>query len=347
MKALRAALLSPVYLPSLRGNSITVDRIATGLGALGIELRVWDCSTTPASQLEAEVEAYAPTLIHAFHAYRVGPLALRLSQSLKVPLLVTITGTDGNRDLFDAERAQTVRRVLAEAACVVVFQGSMREKIARELPEVANRIRVIPQSVHLENGPPYLLGERLDLPDDAVIFLFAAGIRTVKNSLFPLDPFDQLVAHYPSVRLLYAGPVLEPAEGERLLSALVHRPWATYLGEVPHSQMASLLAAVHVVLNCSLSESMPNSVLEAMCCARPVLASDIDGNRSLVEDGVTGLLFTDHAGLEAKATRLVEDPELRRQMGLAGQDRVRASFQPEQEAEGYLAQYRAATQESV
>ena len=347
MVALRAALLSPVYLPSLRGNSITVDRIARGLSALGVELRVWDCSTTPASQLVAEVEAYGPTLIHAFHAYRVGPLALRLSQSLKVPLLVTITGTDGNRDLFDAERAETVRWVLAEAACVVVFQGSMREKISRELPEVATRIRVIPQSVHLENGPPYLLVERLDLPDDAVIFLFAGGIRTVKNSLFPLDPFDQLVAHYPSVRLLYAGPVLEPAERERLLSALSHRPWAIYLGEVPHSQMASLLEAVHVVLNCSLSESMPNSVLEAMCCARPVLASDIDGNRSLVEDGVTGFLFTDPSGLEAKATWLVEDPELRRRMGLAGQDRVRDLFQPDQEVEGYLAQYRAASKESV
>ncbi|MCH8350942.1 MAG: glycosyltransferase [Chloroflexi bacterium] len=111
--------------------------------------------------------------------------------------------------------------------------------------------------------------------------------------------------------------------------------------------MRSLLEASHVVLNCSLSESMPNSVLEAMCCARPVLASDIDGNRSLVEDGVTGFLFTDPAGLEAKATRLVEDPELRRRMGLAGQDRVRDLFQPEQEVEGYLAQYRAASKESV
>ena len=347
MTALRAALLSPVYLPSLRGNSITVNRIARGLGALGVELRVWDCSITPAAQLEAEVEAYRPTLIHAFHAYRVGPLALRLSQSLNVPVLVTITGTDGNHDLFAAERAQTVRRVLVEAACVVVFQVSMREKITNELPKVATRMRVIPQSVHLENGPPYPLDEGLDLPDDAVIFLFPAGIRMVKNSLFPLDPFDQMVAHYPLIRLLYAGPILEPAEGERLLSALARRPWAIYLGEVPHSQMRSLLEAVHLVLNCSFSESMPNSVLEAMCCARPVLASDIEGNRSLVEDGVTGFIFTDPASLEAKAIRLVENPELRRQMGLAGQARVRALFQPEQEAEGYLAQYRAVSKETV
>ncbi len=336
------ALLSPVYLPSLRGNSITVNRIANGLRARGIELRVWDCSTTPTGQLEAEVEAYRPELIHAFHAYRVGPLALRLSQSLKTRLLVTITGTDGNHDLFDAERSQIVRRVLVEADCVVVFQESMREQIAQELPEVAAKIVVIPQSVHLEEGPPYPLADRVALPHDAVIFLFPAGIRTVKNPLFPLGPFDRLVARYPLIRLIYAGPILEAAEGERLLSALASRPWATYLGEVPHAQMRSLLEAVHVVLNCSLSESMPNSILEAMTCARPVVASDIEGNRSLVEDGVTGFLFTDPEDLEAKAAQLVEDPELRQKIGLTGQVRIRARFQLQQEVDGYIKQYHAA-----
>ena len=124
-------------------------------------------------------------------------------------------------------------------------------------------------------------------------------------------------------------------------------PSAIYLGEVPRSQMHSLFEAVDVVLNGSLAESSPNALLEAMSCARPVLASDIEGNRPLVEDGVTGFLFSDPAELEAKATRLVEDPELRRQMGLAGQARVRELYQFEKEAEGYLAQYRAASNESV
>ncbi len=338
----RVALLSPVFFPSQSGNSITVNRIASGLRARGVEIRVWDCSITPTGQLEAEIEAYRPDLIHAFHAYRVGPLALRLSQSLKTSLIVTITGTDGNHDLFDAERSQIVRRVLVEADCMVVFQESMRKQIAQKLPDVAAKIVVIPQSVHLEDGPPCSLADWVALPDDPVIFLFPAGIRTVKNSLFPLDPFDRLVAHYPMIRLLYAGPILEAAEGDRLLSAISSRSWATYLGEVPHTQMRSLLEAVHVVLNCSVSESMPNSILEAMWCARPVLASDIEGNRSLVEDGVTGFLFADSEDLEAKAAQLVEDPELRQKIGLTGQVRVRARFQLQQEVDGYIKQYHAA-----
>ena len=88
---------------------------------------------------------------------------------------------------------------------------------------------------------------------------------------------------------------------------------------------------------------MPNSILEAMTCARPVLASDIEGNRSLVEDRVTGFLFADSEALEARSAQLVEDPELRQQMGLSGQASVRALFQLKREVGGYYEQYHAAS----
>jgi glycosyltransferase involved in cell wall biosynthesis len=259
----------------------------------------------------------------------------------EVPLLVTMTGTDGNHDLFDPDRAQTVRRVLEGASTVTVFHDTMRTRISRALPDLAAKIVVIPQSVLLEDGPPYPLAERLGLPADAVVFLFPAGIRMVKNPLFPLSPLERLAPRFPSLRLVYAGPILDPDEGERLLRGLAGRRWGAHLGTVPHRQMKSLLEASDVVLNCSLSEGgMANSVLEAMACARPVLASDIEGNRSLVEDGVTGFVFRDAEELEAKAVRLLGDPGLRRTLGLTGQTRVRALYAPERELEGYLAQYR-------
>jgi len=338
--ALRVALLTPFDFPSVRGNAVTVNRIARGLRERGVELSVWDSSVIAEAQIEKEVEAYRPTLIHAFHAFRVGPLALRVARKLEVSLVVTITGTDGNHDLFDPERAQTVRRVLEGASTVTVFHDSMRTRIARALPDLEAKIAVIPQSVRLEQGPPYPLAERLRLPPDAVVFLFPAGIRMVKNPLFPLVPFDRLVPRFPHLRLVYAGPILDPAEGERLLAALAERPWAAYLGTVPHHQMGSLLAASDVVLNCSLSEGgMANSVLEALACGRPVLASDIEGNRSLVEDGVAGFLFKGTEEFEAKAIRLLEDPEIRRRLGLMGQTRVRTLYSPEREVEDYLVQY--------
>src|SRR5262249_59319134 len=87
-------VLSPSAPPSPQGNAVTVGRIVRGLRERGIDARLWDASATSEAAIAREVEAERPGLIHAFHAYRVGPLALRLARRLAVPLVVTLTGTD-------------------------------------------------------------------------------------------------------------------------------------------------------------------------------------------------------------------------------------------------------------
>jgi L-malate glycosyltransferase len=337
----RVALLAPFMFPSARGNAVTVARIAAGLRERGVELRVWDLSITAERLVEAEVEAYRPALVHAFHAYRVGPLALRIARRAEVPVVVTLTGTDANHDLFDPARAALVRRVLEGAAALVVFHPSIAGRVGAALPDLGNRLVNIPQSVRLPAGEPFELARHWPLSPGRVLFVFPAGIRMVKNPRLPLEPLDRVVGRHPEVRLLYAGPILDPDEGDALLGALRDRPWARHVGSVPHAQMASLLAQADVVLNCSLSEGgMANSVLEALALGRAVLASDIEGNRSVVEDGVTGLLFRDTGDFEVQAERLAADPALRARLGLAGRRLVESRYPPGREIEAYLAVYR-------
>ena len=77
--AARVAVLTPFASPSVRGNAITVDRIARGLRQRGVELRVWDLSVVPEGAVEHQIAQYGPALIHAFHAFRTGPTAVRLA----------------------------------------------------------------------------------------------------------------------------------------------------------------------------------------------------------------------------------------------------------------------------
>lgn len=338
----RVALLTPFAAPSVRGNAVTVERVARGLARRGIELRVWDLAVTPDAQVEAEVAEFRPSLVHAFHAYRVGPLAVRLARRAEVPLVVTLTGTDANHDLFDPERAAAVRRVLEAAARLTVFHATVGERVTQALPDLGNRVVTVPQAVALARGEPFDLESRVTLPRPAVVFLFPAGIRMVKRPRFPLAPLDRLTARDPSIRLLYAGPVLDLGEGEALREALAGRPWAQHLGALPHEQMASLLGRADVVVNCSISEGgMANSVLEALSMERAVLASDIAGNRSLVAHGETGLLFSDEASFAAGAARLAADAGLRRRLGRAGRAQVERVYPPAREIDGYLAVYSA------
>ena len=95
-----------------------------------------------------------------------------------------------------------------------------------------------------------------------------------------------------------------------------------------------------VVLNTSRFEGgMANSVLEALSFGRAVLASDIEGNRSIIKDGVTGLLYRDAEEFQEKAHRLVTDERLRERLGEQGRQMVMEKFTPEAEAEAYLALY--------
>jgi glycosyltransferase involved in cell wall biosynthesis len=195
--------------------------------------------------------------------------------------------------------------------------------------------------VTLGSGEPFPLTDRWPLSASRVLFLFPAGLRAIKRPRLPLAPFDVLTARRPDVCLLYVGPILDADEGCALDAALRDRPWAKHLGEVPHESMRSLLSAADVVLNCSLSEGgMANSILEAFAMGRAVLASDTEGNRSLVDDGVTGLLFRDAAELLAQAERLAADPALRARLGAAGRRLIERRYPPEREIEGYLDTYR-------
>jgi len=326
---MRVTLLTPAPLGSPQGNAVTVARIARGLAARGIDVR--------ASETSESVAAGSPTIIHAFHAYRTGPRARALADACGARLVVTLTGTDVSDDLVRPETGAIVRDVLRSAAAVTVFHESVASTLTAVVPEISSRLAVVPQSVCFPS-PPAEPATSPALGDPCIVF--PAGIRPVKQPRLPLAPLDALARRRPAMRLWYAGPVLDHEEHRRLLFALDARPWASYLGAVAHHAMPALLASADIVLNCSRSEGgMANAVLEALALGRAVLVSDIPGNRSLVEDGVTGHLFGSEAELADKAERLAADPALRRRLGEAGRYVVETRFTPAIETEGYLAVY--------
>lgn len=339
--AMPVAVLAPFALPAVRGNAVTVQRIVAGLRARDVDVALWDVSTVPEGTVAVDVERARPRLIHAFHALRTGPLALRLARRLEVPLVVTLTGTDANHELLDPTNAPQVRRVLEGAATVTAFDASVVEHVARILPDLRARLVVVPQAVQFDAPVPFDLAAVWPLPADRRLFVFAGGIRPVKAPLAPLPAFDRVVAAEPRVRLLYVGPVLDRQEGEALTAALARRPWARHIGAVAHAAMPAVLAQADVVLNSSISEGgMANSVLEAMALGRAVLVSDIAGNRGLVEPDVTGMRYATEADLERAALRLARDGALRARLGASARARVEREFPPTREIEGYIAVYR-------
>jgi glycosyltransferase involved in cell wall biosynthesis len=68
--------------------------------------------------------------------------------------------------------------------------------------------------------------------------------------------------------------------------------------------------------------------MEAMASGCACIASDVGGNRFLVQNGVSGFLFPagDREALEAHLKRLLDDPSKRRSMGEAARKRIEQVF---------------------
>lgn len=333
---MQIALITPYYYPSVRGNAVTVERIASGLRGRGHKVEVYSLEAfQDRREIPSAIRAFDPDVLHGFHAFMTGDLLLNEAIGTAVPTLVTITGTDVNIDLFHSERRGSVAEVLNRAQGIIVFHESIRKKILGELPELDGKIRVIQQTVACDEKPGDYRAQ-WGFGSQHIIFFFPAGIRRVKNLTFCIPPLSRLQARYPDVRALFAGPIVEEEEGNRLLSLLAGNAWAYYLGKVPHKEICSMFQEVDVAVNSSLSEGgMSNALLEAMSRGVAVLASDIEGNRSVIVDGVDALLFTSEEDYEQKAERLILDPDLRRRLGSEAKAKIEKEFSREREIDAH------------
>ena len=117
--------------------------------------------------------------------------------------------------------------------------------------------------------------------------------------------------------------------------------WITVAGWLSREATWAAVRAADALVHASCWEGMPMVVLEAMAVARPVVASNVVGNRDLVEDGVTGYLIDDETDYLPALERLASDPALRHRLGRSARQVVEACYATEQRHDEWLQTYRA------
>lgn len=92
--------------------------------------------------------------------------------------------------------------------------------------------------------------------------------------------------------------------------------------------IASLLAALDVYVLLSDNEGLNRTIIEAMSCATPVVATEVGGNPEIIDGPAVGRLvpYDDPAAAAAAIGELVGNPELRSEMGKRARDRIAQRF---------------------
>lgn len=230
-------------------------------------------------------------------------------------------------------------------------EGRANRMLIRWALRGASRVIAVSQGVYevlereLEPGMAGFVGNGVD----TARFLPAAGRRdgrlpTIlyvghlserKGVLDLVAASDILRAQGVEHRLVLVGG--RPDEGDdehrRVLQALETAHTNTELiGAVGHGEMPDIYASADVFCLPSWWEAMPLSILEAMACGLPVVASNVGDVASVIEDGSTGFVVEpkNPEQLASSLGVLLDAPDLRSSMGTAARRRAIETFAAEQ-----------------
>ncbi|WP_303722406.1 GPMC system family 4 glycosyltransferase [Malonomonas rubra] len=299
--------------PETTGNHVTAERFAAKLPAHNWNCTIIETETDSPSAIEITLKNYLPDAVLLLHAYRSGKPWLLANAPKVLPLAVLMTGTDYNHDLHNPERAPIIEMLQQQASAIIVQNQLILPRLGKELPGIESKLQLLPPGIRL-GSEPFPLRQKLKLLEGPPLFLCPAGIRPVKGNLELLLMCDQIVEQQPNFNLVFCGPALDNDYTARFFDTLDARPWAHYLGEVPKMAMAETMRQADVILNNSVSEGVSNSLVEAAALGRPILATDIIGNRALVQHGKTGLLYFSQEQFVKHALQLIRDLKLRRRL---------------------------------
>jgi glycosyltransferase involved in cell wall biosynthesis len=219
----------------------------------------------------------------------------------------------------------------------------LMQKVAQStLAPAAVEARVIPYGVNLHHFHPAdsrSVRASLGLPQDARVLLFTAnGIRQNiwKDYQTMRAAIALVAAQLPGQKVLFLA-LGEDAPTETIGPAEIRF--------VPFQQDPSAVAcyyqAADVYIHAAKADTFPNTVLEALACGTPVVATAVGGIPEQVEDGVNGFLVPpgDSQALAARITQLLSDDELRRRMSLEAAQTARQRFDLDRQVDDYLGWY--------
>ena len=185
---------------------------------------------------------------------------------------------------------------------------------------------------------------------DALRVVMVGGLRWEKGHEYALEAVRRVVDRGVRVELDLVGTppaaaVMSSSEMARIahtVADLELEAYVTLRGEETADGVSSRLAGSDVLLHASLTEGIPNVVLEAMASGIPVVATDVGGVSEAVTDGVEGFVVTprDPDALAEALLRLAGDSALRKRMGAAGRKRIETDFTLDTQLEDFLALYR-------
>jgi len=278
-----------------------------------------------------------PTVISAWNWYAWPDVALaRLAAIPRAPLIFNFHGLDyaGKMPL----RRRVACRVLAEITTrILTVTDASRALLASATGIPARRVRVIPNGVDTHCFTPH---EGRPQQCQTLVVGTVGSLKPIKNQSLLIRAVAELASNGIDVRLLIAGSGPDAPHLAELSRELCADGFVQLVGR--QDDVPAFLRRLDVFVLPSDTEAHPMSLLEAMACGLPCVATRVGGVEDVLAGGRAGLLIEprDQPALVGALAALTERPELRAELGAAARRRVCQEYSKDRMVDAYVTMYR-------
>lgn len=217
---------------------------------------------------------------HAFFGIPCGMIAW--INRKQMPYIVSIRGSDvpGFNARFSLQYvflSPLIRRIWREALFVVSNSTGLRDLAHRTAPML--NIHVIPNGIDTRE-----FKFRQDRNDRRIVILTVARLIRRKGIDDLLQALPDIINQHPEVSVRIIGEGNLEKELRTLTLKLKISDHVEFLGYIPHDELPGYYATSDIFVLPSRNEGMSNTVLEAMACGLPIIATDTGGTKELIRD---------------------------------------------------------------
>jgi glycosyltransferase involved in cell wall biosynthesis len=269
---------------------------------------------------------------HTAKAGAIGRLAAVLAGKARPPVVVHTFHGHVLRGYFGPLRTaffKTLERILARVADVLIaVSPEVRDDLVALKVAPKAKFEVIRLGIELDERVAAAEEARrstrriMGVPDERFLVGWIGRMTGVKRGPDVLRAFKKLRDQGVDAMLCMVGDGPERDELEELAGELGLMHDTLFAGY--QEDVGPFFAAFDAFVLPSANEGTPVTAIESLASGCPVVATRVGGVPDVVEDGVDGILVNvgDLDALAGALSRLAADPELRRQMGEAGRQRV-------------------------
>ena len=315
--------------------------------------------------------------ISRFASLTAGRQMLRLSRELRVRRPDVLHSYNFYANVFSipAARLAGVPCIVASIRDMGVYMSPMQKRVQRWVCELADRIvvnadairnwlidegypsgkiRVIRNGARLPASVPENMRSKvraeLGIPDTGKVVIMVSRLNPKKGIENLLDAAPEVLSRVPSAWFVIVGDIVLESTGQEASYSKRLAGRARELGIAERvlftglrRDVPRLLSAADISVLPSLSEGLPNAVIEAMAAGLPVVATSVGGIPELIQQGRNGMLVPpgDTAALAESLATVLSNPFLSRRLGEAARLRIQAGFSFEKMFRETVALYRA------